>query len=290
MTSEKRQPLVSVHMPVFNGEETIEKALRSLRLQTHENWEAVIVNDGSKDRTREIVQSVNDARFRLIDLPENRGRAYARQVALENSTGDFIAYLDCDDFYHPAKLERQLDYFYSFPEVSYCGCGFGSLDLDGSLRRVRGKKSIEPLTFRFGDVFPFAPAVSMIRTDVAEACSYNTKMRLGEDTDYFSRALRGEKYGAISDVLYFYREYGSITLKKILSSYCYQLFLVPSYFTISKKYSMKIAAESISKLIVMSVLGLVVPIDRIIDKRGQQPVESDVQFLKETLIEMQMDL
>jgi glycosyltransferase involved in cell wall biosynthesis len=277
------KPLVSVHMPAHNGEKTIRTALMSLFAQSHDNWEAIVVDDGSRDRTREVVESFQDPRIKLICLPSNQGRAYARQVALDESSGDFVAYLDCDDFYHPEKLERQLDYFKNNPDSHYCGCGFGSLDVDGSLRRVRSKRSIGSRTFKIGDPFPFAPVASMMRIRAAQSASYKTHMRLGEDIDYFLRALNGMRYGAISDVLYFYGEYESVTLKKILATYVYVLKAAPSYANLDLLYATALIPKTIAKIAVMSTAGLVTPIDRLIDRRGQEPCVLDRKMHQQAL-------
>jgi len=268
-------------MPAFNGERTIEIALQSLGLQTHKSWEAIVVNDGSTDRTSEIVQSFNDPRIKLVDLPRNRGRAYARQVALDESSGDFVAYLDCDDFYHPQKLERQLTYFHNNPKSVYCGCGFGSLDIDGSLRRVRSKRYIKTRKFKLGDPFPFAPVASMIRSDLAHSGAYSPGLRLAEDIDYFYKILDGKLYGTIPDVLYFYHEYASITKRKIAASYFYELCSASAFFSSHPAFAARRIFLTTIKLLALSTVGIVFPVRKIVDGRGVPPSQWDQELLDE---------
>jgi glycosyltransferase involved in cell wall biosynthesis len=103
------EPLVSVILPVYNGEKYLEATLDSALSQTYRNLELVVVDDGSRDRTREVVEAraARDSRVHLI-AQGNRGVAAARNRAIEASHGEFIAPLDADDLWDPSKIERQV--------------------------------------------------------------------------------------------------------------------------------------------------------------------------------------
>lgn len=117
--------LVSVVMPVYNCADCITETVKSLQDQTYHNWELVAVDDCSTDNSAEVVQALaaNDARIRYLRLEENSGAAVARTVAMENAEGEYIAFLDSDDLWHPEKLERQLRFMqennYAFSCTSY---------------------------------------------------------------------------------------------------------------------------------------------------------------------------
>lgn len=96
--------LVSIIMPAYNSEKYIKTAIDSVLSQTYTNFEFIIINDGSKDRTKEIIKSYNDPRIVFIDLPENKGVSYARNVALDIVRGKWIAFIDADDFWRPERL------------------------------------------------------------------------------------------------------------------------------------------------------------------------------------------
>jgi succinoglycan biosynthesis protein ExoO len=100
-------PYVSVIIPAFNAADFVEAAYRSLLGQTNGDWEALFVNDGSRDGTLGVVQSIAmaDKRVKVIDLPTNCGPAYARNAALAIAEGHWIAVLDADDVYSPYRLE-----------------------------------------------------------------------------------------------------------------------------------------------------------------------------------------
>ena len=115
-------PLVSIITPLFNAEKYIAQTLESVQQQSYENWEHIIVNDASEDASEEIAKNFADKhpRVQLISLPENKGAAYCRNHATELAQGDYIAFLDSDDLWHPEKLTKQIGFMLSHDcEVSY---------------------------------------------------------------------------------------------------------------------------------------------------------------------------
>jgi glycosyltransferase involved in cell wall biosynthesis len=102
-------PLVSVIVPAYNAEAFIERTLKSVLCQTYTNIEVLVVDDGSKDRTSTIVQSIaqRDSRVRLFQQ-QNAGVAAARNLAIEKSQGEYIAPIDADDIWYAEKIEKQV--------------------------------------------------------------------------------------------------------------------------------------------------------------------------------------
>lgn len=105
----KKLPLTSVVIPAYNADPFIERTLRSALRQTHSNLEVIVVNDGSTDKTRAIAEAVatTDDRIRIISVP-NGGVAKARNIGIAEANGEFVAFLDADDLWHPAKIELQV--------------------------------------------------------------------------------------------------------------------------------------------------------------------------------------
>jgi len=110
---------VSVIMAAFQAEQFVGKALQSLKEQTYSDFEAIIVDDCSTDGTPEIAQKFvdEDERFRLIRLTENGGQAKARNVALAECVGDFICFLDADDWLSADALEKAVETFAEYPRT-----------------------------------------------------------------------------------------------------------------------------------------------------------------------------
>lgn len=123
---------MSVVMAVFNGEPYIRATCESILRQTHASLEVIIVDDGSTDSTAHIIRQFcrQDARVRLI-RQENRGVAEARNRAIAEASGQFIAPIDADDLWHPMKIERQVRRFQeSPPETGLVYCWWAWIDSD----------------------------------------------------------------------------------------------------------------------------------------------------------------
>jgi glycosyltransferase involved in cell wall biosynthesis len=97
-------PKVSVIMPAYNAELFLETAIDSVLSQSFQDWELIVIDDGSSDSTANILEKYENYKLRIIHQ-ENSGEACARNVGLENAQGEYIAFLDADDFYYPNALE-----------------------------------------------------------------------------------------------------------------------------------------------------------------------------------------
>src|SRR5579862_4587648 len=116
--------LVSVVVPVWNSERFLKKTVESVLAQTYRRLELIVVDDGSTDRSPDIVKSIaaHDDRVRLFRT-ENRGAAAARNLGISQSRGPFVALLDNDDLWHPEKIARQVEVLRrSPPEVGLVYC------------------------------------------------------------------------------------------------------------------------------------------------------------------------
>lgn len=127
-------PLISIITPAYNSERFIGDAINSVLEQTYPNWEMVIVDDCSTDKTVEVIKQYKDPRIILIALEENGGPAIARNTAMDNANGRFYAFLDSDDQWVPQKLEKQLQFMLendiAFSYTSYSKVDEVGTDLD----------------------------------------------------------------------------------------------------------------------------------------------------------------
>ncbi len=113
-----KQPLISCIVPVFNGERYLREALDSVLAQTHRPLEIIVADDGSTDGSANVVAAFRDGVRYLRQ--SNQGPSSARNLGIRAALGDFIAFLDADDLWHPQKLQRQMDRFKTRPELDYC--------------------------------------------------------------------------------------------------------------------------------------------------------------------------
>ncbi len=122
---------VSIIVPVYNAEKYIRETIDCVKAQTYENWELVLVEDGSTDESLCILETVErqDGRIRVI-RQENGGAAKARNHGLSKAAGRFVAYLDADDLWSPDKLEKQLA-FMAKKEAAFSFTGYEFADEKG---------------------------------------------------------------------------------------------------------------------------------------------------------------
>ena len=127
------QPLVSVIMPVYNAEKYILDAVNSIRNQTYQNWELILIEDGSTDCTLDMIQNIEDPRIIVKKNVCNEGIAYTTNIGISISKGKYIALLDDDDIALPMRLQVQADYMESHPEIDILGAKSFDIDENGKI-------------------------------------------------------------------------------------------------------------------------------------------------------------
>ncbi len=99
---------VSIILPTFNDEKTIARAIKSVILQSYSNWELIVINDNSQDRTLSVIKNFNDERIHVVNNHVNKGLAYSRNIGLDRASGEYIAFLDADDWIDPDFLNKNI--------------------------------------------------------------------------------------------------------------------------------------------------------------------------------------
>lgn len=107
----RNEALVSIVMPAYNCEKYVVEAINSVLAQTYKNWELLVLDDGSKDNTSQIIEGFSQKDYRIKALPneKNMGVSATRNRGIELASGDWIAFLDSDDMWEPVKLEKQFE-------------------------------------------------------------------------------------------------------------------------------------------------------------------------------------
>ncbi len=176
---------VSCIVPVFNGEPYIAETIESILGQTRAPLEIIVVDDGSTDGTREALGPFGD-RIRLL-TQENQGPSAARNHGLEESRGEFIAFLDADDLWIAQKLELQLERMAARPELDLCSGHIKSFwipELDHERRQLENHPYYQSRAL-------LSPCTILTRRDVFERVGrFDPDLRNGEDTDWFMRAMK----------------------------------------------------------------------------------------------------
>jgi glycosyltransferase involved in cell wall biosynthesis len=189
-------PLISIVLPVLNSEKTIERAIISIQKQSYENWQLIVIDDGSTDTTVETVKNMirQDKRIILIQNNQTRGVAYTRNVGLYHAEGDYITFHDADDRSHPERLEHQL----------------AELCLDPKLKVVtflycRETKEGKPLVTN-GKVKWNRVSGMMFTREVFNQLGYFKPLHISEDSEYHERikaAYGGKASKTIQKLLYY---------------------------------------------------------------------------------------
>lgn len=280
----KSAPLVSIMVPAYNAEDSILRAIKSLRLQTYQNWECIVVDDGSEDKTSQLVESIKDNRIELITLKNNMGRGYARQVALEACNGEFIAMLDSDDWYYPNKLQSQINAFKKNSDVDLVSCLMAVTDRSGRMIGVRGSPSVVPIKFVKPTTVPMPHASTMIRSLAINTQSYDSSLKYGEDIDFLRRVLLNRKYLVIDSIGYVYEEGYSNEFLKSFKSYFYS---AKAYSKFLDKYPLFICKKMTSqylKAFRLSAYYSIGQYDKCIKNRSQDATNEQIAEFSNHLI------
>lgn len=127
-------PSISIVMPLYNKEKEVTRSINSVLAQTFDDFELIVVNDGSTDKGPDIVRIINDKRIRIIDQ-ENGGVSVARNRGIKESKAELIAFLDADDEWKPDFLETIWKLKTNFPDCDVFATGYLVYDVDGKYRR-----------------------------------------------------------------------------------------------------------------------------------------------------------
>ncbi len=197
--------MISVVMPAYNAEEYIAEAIKSILKQTYKDFEFIIVNDGSRDRTADIIKSFGDDRIVFINRHDNKGLVFSLNEGISYAKGDFIARMDADDISTPDRFALQLKYFDNHPEVDVLG---GSYHCFGnSCRTVKRETNPEVVAGLLRYYCCMAhPTIMMRRKVIYQKELYSQDYLYAEDFELWGRLLaRGTVFANIPNVILKYR-------------------------------------------------------------------------------------
>ena len=210
--------LVSICLPAFNCEKTLTVAIRSILNQTYGNWELLLMEDGSSDRTLEVAQSFSDPRISVFTDHSHKGLVSRLNQAVAMSRGEYFARMDADDVAYPERLERQVGYLARHPEVDLLGCGMIVFKSDGHMIGVRPVPvSHEEVCRRPLSGFRLWHPTWMGRTVWFRSHPYCSNAIRAEDQELLLRSFQTSRFANLRMTLLGYRE-DSLALNKILAS------------------------------------------------------------------------
>lgn len=196
-------PKVSVVIPVYNREKYVGDAIDSILAQTFPDFELLVIDDGSTDGSVEIVRSYNDPRLRLVCNETNLGVPKARNRGIQLARGEYLAFLDSDDWAYPERFAKQVTFLDNHLDYAAVGAWIVWMDEEGrSLRRVR-RKPILPDEIAAQRLFRqgIENSASMARTVVLREYGHREEYDLSEDFDLWSRIAAKNKLATLPEVL-----------------------------------------------------------------------------------------
>lgn len=206
-SSANDMPKISVIIPVYNGEKTIERTIQSVLHQTFTDFELLIINDGSQDRTIEIIQSMTDPRIKLYSY-SNAGLAASRNRGIELATGQFLTFLDADDLWTSDKLELQLQALETHPEAGVAYSWTNYIDESDQFVRKGLHTTVngDVLSELFIQNFLENGSNALMRRQTVEKVGYfDTSLSAAEDWDFFLRVAEDYHFVVVSHPQVLYR-------------------------------------------------------------------------------------
>jgi glycosyltransferase involved in cell wall biosynthesis len=201
-----RDPRVSVVMSVHNDQNFIAEAITSILSQTFGDFEFIIIDDGSQDSSKAIIESFGDPRIRLISRP-NKGLTLSLNEGIEAARGEYIARQDADDISLPERFEQEVDYLDAHPAVGMVGTNYIIIDESGryldqtrSFLHPRDLALAEPLSNQFGH-----GSVMFRRAVLEEVGLYDPRLPKCEDYDLFCRLTHVTQLANVAQALYKWR-------------------------------------------------------------------------------------
>ncbi|WP_053058277.1 glycosyltransferase family A protein [Pedobacter sp. BMA] len=208
--------MISVVMPVYNAEQYIAVAIKSILAQTYGNFEFLILEDGSTDGTLQIINSFDDSRIKLIRNDANKGIVYNLNYGLEVAGGRYVARMDADDIAHPERLALQYEFMEAHPDIAICGTWFEIME-----ENVVVELPVDHDQIKIGllDYCVIGHPTAMLRADFFKTnnLKYNSSMQNAEDYDLWVRVAETGKLANLPHVLLRYRKHEQ-QVSKVASS------------------------------------------------------------------------
>jgi len=202
------QPLVSIIMNCYNGETFLHESIKSVLSQTYKNWELIFWDNRSEDKSAEIFKSYNDKRFKYYYAPQHTLLSEARNEAVKRSSGEFIAFLDTDDFWEKDKLELQLPLF----KDSKVGVVYGNLFIINEKLNVKKVflKRKKPRGFILDDLlknYCTLLVTLVVRKSFLDNCqpAFNNSFHIAGDFDLMIRMSVKYKFDCVEKPIASYR-------------------------------------------------------------------------------------
>ena len=232
---------ISIIMNCFNGEKFLNQSLDSIIKQTYKNWELIFWDVSTSDKSKKILENYKEKRFKYFDSGVKKNLYHSRNEAIEVSNGEIISFLDCDDWWHPEKLEKQIKFFEDETvAMVYSGC-FEFFQDKNKLKKISKKKILSGyIQSKIIHDYHIGILTTLIRKKVFnEIKGYNNFFHICGDFEFNIRMSENNKIIGLKEHLAYYRIHNENiskdTNKEITElEYCYEIFKKKKFKNLKK--------------------------------------------------------
>ncbi|MCX6055646.1 MAG: glycosyltransferase [Chloroflexi bacterium] len=210
----EKNPKITVLMAVYNGEKYLTLAIESILSQTYRDFEFLIIDDGSTDRSADIVRSFSDPRIKYFKNPKNIGLPKSLNTGIKLAKGELIARFDQDDISLPERFQKQVDYLHEHPEIGLLSCGFQRVDEKGNKLGQAIVHPEESYLLKYWLLFEcvlLQPGAMIQKKLLTEVGLYDPQFVLAEDLNLWNRLAAKTTIANMQEVLVHYREHATNT-------------------------------------------------------------------------------
>ena len=242
--------LISVIMPVYNGEKTIQETIESVLNQTFTDFELIVINDGSQDATLEIVERIQDPRLKVFSYT-NAGQATSRNRGISYACGEYISFIDADDLWTPDKLEAQLIALQNNSEAAVAYSWTKCIDEMGNFSRRGSHISVN------GDVYAKLLLIDFIENGsnpliraqaIAEVGGFDESMTPSEDRDLWLRLAARYHFVAVPSPQVLYRQSANSASANILRMEAASLRVIEQAFSQAPEFLQYLKQSSLANI------------------------------------------
>lgn len=243
---------ISIGLPFFNSEKTLKDAITSVINQSYHDWELILIDDGSSDKSLIIARSFTDHRIRIYSDGKNIGLAARLNEISHLASGELIARMDADDIMHFGRLNIQAEFLVKNVDCDVVGTSAYIIDQENNITGVRYSRKLDKNIGSVIEKGVFIHPTILGRKEWFLKNPYNITLKRSEDFDLWVRSFDSSSFKNIEEPLLFYREVGLAQKTKYIKTQLEKLKLIRSYY---KHYlSLREVLESSLKVIMRIIV------------------------------------
>lgn len=267
--------MISIGISIYNAEKYLVDAINSVLEQTYENWELVLIDDGSKDKSLEIAKGFaqKDNRIKVFSDSKNKGLGARLNELAALSNGEYIARMDADDIMHPQRIQRQFEILENHPNIDVLGTNAYVIDENNLVFGIRYKNQVG-----LSKVEHFIHPTIMGKKQWFLDNPYDENAIRIEDAELWYRTKQFSNFMMTNEPLLFYREFGSYYYPKYIK-------VLPSLIYLNKKYPLdkfwtKVLVLSSANIPLYYIFEVILKSSHLKKRRSQTIYQSPINYIE----------